>query len=185
MAKIAVTIAATLSLLCAIAALILGVRSYWRPENIGWMRSFRDGGSISTTNSFCITPWNGKFSLNVGRVRTDGYTTLQVGQSESEFVWRAMPSGPGLRYPAQNRFGFGYDNNDMTSNGAFYQFSRSITFPAWFAVMLFSILPLIWFLRFRRARRRESGIKQGLCPVFGYDLRATPARCPECGAQPG
>jgi hypothetical protein len=41
----------------------------------------------------------------------------------------------------------------------------------------------VWpFLRLRRLRRLLIARRNsGLCPACGYDLRATPGRCPECG----
>jgi hypothetical protein len=51
--------------------------------------------------------------------------------------------------------------------------------PFWFLVVLTAILPIKYLLRRRRISRSRSS---GQCQVCGYDLRATPNRCPECGA---
>ena len=51
--------------------------------------------------------------------------------------------------------------------------------PAWFVAPLLAVLPVLWLKRLRTAMRRT---KVGHCDVCGYDLRATPSRCPECGA---
>jgi hypothetical protein len=45
--------------------------------------------------------------------------------------------------------------------------------------VLFTLAPAVAAWRWRRRRLRS--FKKGLCPACGYDLRATPDRCPECG----
>jgi hypothetical protein len=60
---------------------------------------------------------------------------------------------------------------------------RMYVVPFWAVCGTLAILPVgrglaapLW--RFARSRRRR---QRGLCARCGYDLRATPDRCPECG----
>lgn len=56
--------------------------------------------------------------------------------------------------------------------------SRAVFVPHWAIVALTAILPAVVVARLVRNRHR---CRDNLCPKCGYDLRATPGRCPECG----
>ena len=65
-----------------------------------------------------------------------------------------------------------------TANG------HGLFLPLWMIAVFTAIPPLLWI----RHRRQEALLKRRsdaqLCPTCGYDLRANPARCPECGTVP-
>ncbi len=58
---------------------------------------------------------------------------------------------------------------------------RALTVPYWFLIVVTLLLPAIALHRWHRRRRR---IGENRCLTCGYDLRASPERCPECGAIP-
>jgi len=57
--------------------------------------------------------------------------------------------------------------------------SRSyVAAPFWLFSLPFAVLPSWTLYRFIRRARRS---RRGLCRQCGYDLRASPDKCPECG----
>ena len=58
----------------------------------------------------------------------------------------------------------------------------AVVIPYW-CVLAPALVPPV--LRLRAILRQQRHRRQGLCPACGYDLRATPDRCPECGAVAG
>ena len=73
---------------------------------------------------------------------------------------------------------FGVATFDETSADGVSDGVREIMVPDWLPILLFLLLPLRCAGRAVIGRKRR---KPGLCTTCGYDLRATPDRCPECG----
>lgn len=55
---------------------------------------------------------------------------------------------------------------------------RTLVIPVTYPLLLSALAPAVWLIRRARAARRH---RRGCCANCGYDLRATPGRCPECG----
>jgi hypothetical protein len=57
--------------------------------------------------------------------------------------------------------------------------ARVLVVSDWLVALAAAVLPAMWVGRLLRRRRRAG---TGRCLHCGYDLRASPERCPECGA---
>jgi hypothetical protein len=88
-------------------------------------------------------------------------------------------AGRALRLWDQLGFHFLYHANQVTWSvpGTI----SLVSIPLWLPAATFSVSPIIWLAQTRLRRYRG---RNNLCPTCGYDLRATPERCPECGTIP-
>ena len=64
---------------------------------------------------------------------------------------------------------------------AFPRFSKMVVIPFWFLTLMLSTAAAIAMWREIVTHKTRRRARAGLCPACGYDMRATPDRCPECG----
>ena len=91
--------------------------------------------------------------------------------------WEPRPAG------RAKRMGFVYEHTAAPTASFSMPDPMTMTTvaaPLWLLVAVTGVVPILRGMRYaRRARLR----RRGLCPSCGYDLRASPERCPECGEQ--
>ena len=98
-------------------------------------------------------------------------------------VWNDEPAV--MRSAGDGTLGLVWRNPTFTRYGWAFT-GRQVTLPRWFLIgaglspaLLLTARAVVRAHLHRRRRRRH------ICASCGYDLRATPERCPECGLEPG
>ena len=131
-------------------------------------------------------------ALTVARIRVrggervaadDGGFRHQRGIRASLWSWSFQTEMMMLRHGVQRgRWGAVWAR-DIAISARGRESINAVMFPHWAALLGLVMLPGAWcraWLRRRRARIGSGPVNR--CGSCGYDLRATPERCPECGA---
>ena len=155
-----------LSLLLCVPVVALWVPSHQSSRAVYWVWDASSGRRWSVS----LMESRGVLSAGVGRWGASG-------QSH-----RNHYEQPGLHYDIDLpwRFGivFGARHHVSPVGGAVYD---SVVVPVWLVASL-GIAPGAFRAVRWAQRRRLLTRRTGHCRRCGYDLRATPGRCPECGA---
>jgi hypothetical protein len=88
---------------------------------------------------------------------------------------------PSAADQASALFGFLYAHNSYPDTDMIPAAYHTVGIPHWFLTLASAILPVVQFRKWRIRRRDRKRFQHGQCQSCGYDLRATPDRCPECG----
>jgi hypothetical protein len=183
--RILLNAATAVSLVLCVATAALTIRSGWVSDGLVWTTYF-DG---YTLDQYAVVTSRGGLRFTASHNHGLNYTTDTAGGRPR------YRRGPAARYPLYDRsraqgvraWGPAAGFEVVVEAGAVTAGSpprgwrqRSMTFPLCVPALLLAVPPA-WYAR-RRLLRAARLRARGLCPACNYDLRATPDRCPECGA---
>jgi hypothetical protein len=117
------------------------------------------------------------------------YSIFNLRGSKAEWEWQTAPANtyPRIPHPLSNAAN-GDDKIWGTDKFQCYRMTvtllgarvrlYALVMPHWAWIVVCLLLPCARAVALLRSRSRA---RSGHCPACGYDLRASPDRCPECG----
>ena len=158
----------TIALLLRIASATLWVRSFWISD---WMALIHRHAPMRTSSAGAAT-LKGSFGLYLYYATNSDYSDPR----DTIFQYNPQPVDAPMVFPfdlSPPRW-LGFRASVLDGN-------MELIAPGCFVALIAGAIAGSsgWRLCWLRNGRRS-----GLCPRCGYDLRATPDRCPECGTVP-
>lgn len=183
------SILVTLLLLAFVAGLVLlRVRGRATCDNL-WLTSQAWNGDAFIRRQWGVATGRGQVAFHITALRSRHPDPWVRGQWEQFFPTErrvrhsavaVARAGDLLAEKSIRHWGFGWGRRDLADapEGIHYRMEHSLVVPFWPIVMLGGLLAVrpAWSL-VRAAHRRG----RNRCVACGYDLQATPGRCPECG----
>jgi len=153
---------------------VLWVRSYYSCDLLTYRSRDRD------TRYVLFSGWHLVSSYGILALRrSEHYGVPDRGSFREGHNWELYIGEEAGRVVIKNgALGFSFEYSDDFR--AFYRYA--VTVPHWSVAILFLIIPALACCRLFSRRR---SVAKGRCVRCGYDLRATPDCCPECGTVPG
>lgn len=166
------------SLLLLAATAGLWARSHWIIDEVSLQSAPTTRSELASLNGSIRLMWRETADEPTPAMWT---STRRNSAAENDWGLSALPPIGTIPTASAGKAGFKAETGALWGSGFAVHPFHAYSVPLWAFCVLFAIWPTVRIVLWTRAQMRYG---ENCCPKCGYDLRATPDRCPECGSMP-